>query len=115
MGSTTSGSSPSRGQASVVLVAALAAILDGALVLGIVARGVAREAGAQRAADLAAFAGARAMSPGAMLNGPARSFTSPDPRQWVDHSAQRALALAPPPQVAELVLVALDPDRRRRA
>jgi LAS superfamily LD-carboxypeptidase LdcB len=53
-----------RGQASVLLVAGLAAILVGALVLGIVARGVAREAGAQRAADLAALAGARAMHAG---------------------------------------------------
>jgi hypothetical protein len=51
----------SRGQASVLLVGGLAALLVGVLVLGAVARGVAREAGAQRAADLAALAGARAM------------------------------------------------------
>jgi hypothetical protein len=50
-----------RGQASVLLVGGLAALLVGVLVLGAVARGVAREAGAQRAADLAALAGARAM------------------------------------------------------
>jgi soluble lytic murein transglycosylase-like protein len=50
-----------RGQASVLLVGGLAALLVGVLVLGVVARGVAREAGAQRAADLAALAGARAM------------------------------------------------------
>ena len=50
-----------RGQASVLLVAGLAAVLVGALVLGSVTRGVAREAAAQRAADLAALAGARAM------------------------------------------------------
>jgi Transglycosylase SLT domain/D-alanyl-D-alanine carboxypeptidase len=50
-----------RGQASVLLVGGLAAVLVGVLVLGAVARGVAREAGAQRAADLAALAGARAM------------------------------------------------------
>ena len=50
-----------RGQASVLLVGALAAVLVGVLVLGAVARGVAREAAAQRAADLAALAGARAM------------------------------------------------------
>jgi soluble lytic murein transglycosylase-like protein len=49
------------GQATVLLVGALAALLVGVLVLGAVARGVAREAGAQRAADLAALAGARAM------------------------------------------------------
>jgi len=45
----------------VLLVGGLAAVLVGALVLGAVARGVAREAGAQRAADLGALAGARAM------------------------------------------------------
>jgi hypothetical protein len=45
----------------VLLVGGLAALLVGVLVLGAVARGVAREAGAQRAADLAALAGARAM------------------------------------------------------
>ena len=49
------------GQASVLLVGALAALLVGVLVLGAVARGVAREAAAQRAVDLAALAGARAM------------------------------------------------------
>ena len=49
------------GQASVLLVAALAAVLVGVVVLGSAARGVAREAAAQRAADLAALAGARAM------------------------------------------------------
>ncbi len=49
------------GQASVLLVGAMAAVLVGVLVLGSAARGVAREAAAQRAADLAALAGARAM------------------------------------------------------
>ena len=44
-----------------LLVGALAALLVGVLVLGAVARGVAREAAAQRAVDLAALAGARAM------------------------------------------------------
>ncbi len=51
----------SGGQASVLLVGALAAVLVGVLVLGAVARGVAREAAAQRAVDLAALAAARAM------------------------------------------------------
>ncbi len=50
-----------RGQASILLVGGLAAVLVAVLVLGAAARGVAREAGAQRAADLAALAGARAM------------------------------------------------------
>jgi soluble lytic murein transglycosylase-like protein len=53
--------SASRGQATILLVAGLAAVVVGALILGAVARGVAREAGAQRAADLGALAGARAM------------------------------------------------------
>jgi D-alanyl-D-alanine carboxypeptidase/Transglycosylase SLT domain len=50
-----------RGQAAVLLVGALAAVLVGVLVLGAVARGVAEEAAAQRAVDLAALAGARTM------------------------------------------------------
>jgi soluble lytic murein transglycosylase-like protein len=45
----------------VLLVGAMAAVLVGVLVLGSAARGVAQEAAAQRAADLAALAGARAM------------------------------------------------------
>jgi hypothetical protein len=49
------------GQASALLVGAMAAVLVGVLVLGSAARGVAREAAAQRAADLSALAGARAM------------------------------------------------------
>jgi soluble lytic murein transglycosylase-like protein len=49
------------GQASLLLVGGLAAVLVGVLVLGAVARGVGREAAAQRAADLAALAGAAAM------------------------------------------------------
>jgi hypothetical protein len=50
-----------RGQASVLLVGGLAAVLVGVAVLGAVARGVATEGAAQRAADLAALAGARVM------------------------------------------------------
>jgi Transglycosylase SLT domain/D-alanyl-D-alanine carboxypeptidase/Putative Flp pilus-assembly TadE/G-like len=49
------------GQASVLVVGALVAIVLGALVLALVGRGGGREARAQRAADLAALAGARAM------------------------------------------------------
>jgi hypothetical protein len=51
----------SGGQASVLLVAGLAAILVGAVVLGAAGRAAGREGSAQRAADLAALAGARAM------------------------------------------------------
>ena len=50
-----------RGQASILIVGGLAGVLIGALVLGAVARAVGREGEAQRAADLAALAGARAM------------------------------------------------------
>ena len=50
-----------RGQASILLVGGLAGVVVGALVLGAVTRAVGREGAAQRAADLAALAGARAM------------------------------------------------------
>jgi hypothetical protein len=50
-----------RGQASILLVAGLAAILLGAVVLGSAERAAGRAGSAQRAADLAALAGARAM------------------------------------------------------
>jgi hypothetical protein len=49
------------GQAAILLVAGLAAILVGAVILGAAARAVGREGASQRAADLAALAGARAM------------------------------------------------------
>ena len=49
------------GQALLLLIGALAAVLVGAFVLGAVARGVGAEGRDQRAADLAALAGARAM------------------------------------------------------
>ena len=50
-----------RGQASILLVGGLAGVLVGALVLGMVARALGREGATQRAADLSALAGARAM------------------------------------------------------
>jgi soluble lytic murein transglycosylase-like protein len=50
-----------RGQASVLLVAGLAAILVGAVILGAAERAAGRGGNAQRAADLAALAGATAM------------------------------------------------------
>ena len=50
-----------RGQAGLLLVAALLALIVGAFVLGGVARGVGVRAEQQRAADLAALAGAKAM------------------------------------------------------
>ena len=50
-----------RGQALLLLVGGLAAVLVGAFVLGAVARGVGVQGRDQRAADLAALSGARAM------------------------------------------------------
>lgn len=50
-----------RGQAAVVLLFALVAVLLGAVALGGVARGLGERAGSQRAADLGALAGARSM------------------------------------------------------
>ena len=50
-----------RGQASIIVVGGLVALVLAALVLALVARGSSREARAQRAADLGALAGARAM------------------------------------------------------
>jgi hypothetical protein len=49
------------GQALLLLVGALAAVAVGAFVLGSVARGVGKQGRDQRAADLSALAGARAM------------------------------------------------------
>jgi hypothetical protein len=53
--------SSDSGQASLIVVGALVALLLGVLVLALVGRGGGREARAQRAADLGALAGARAM------------------------------------------------------
>ncbi|MDX6690341.1 MAG: hypothetical protein QOG15_1798 [Solirubrobacteraceae bacterium] len=50
-----------QGQATILVLGIAMAILLGALVLGAVARGVGVQGGQQRAADLAALAGARAM------------------------------------------------------
>jgi hypothetical protein len=50
-----------RGQASILLIGGLAAVLIGAFVFAAVGRGMTNEGDLQRAADLAALAGARAM------------------------------------------------------
>jgi soluble lytic murein transglycosylase-like protein len=88
------------GQASIVLVAGLAAVLVGALILGAVARGVAREAGAQRAADLGALAGGRAMyGEYGRLFEPATIDGRPNPRH-LSRGAYLALARAAAVRVA---------------
>jgi hypothetical protein len=89
-----------RGQASVLLVGGLAAVLVGVLVLGAVARGVGREAGAQRAADLAALAGARVMYAAyPRLFEPAIVDGRPNPRH-LDRDAYLARARAVAERVA---------------
>src|SRR5947209_17382324 len=55
------GTSRQGGQAALLLVGALGFVLVGALILGAIAAGVGKEGRDQRAADLAALAGARAM------------------------------------------------------
>lgn len=52
---------PERGQATILLLGLTLVVLLGALVLGAVARGIGVQSDEQRAADLAALAGARAM------------------------------------------------------
>ena len=76
-----------RGQIAVLLVGGLLAVGLGALVLGAVARSLGTRDAAQRAADLAALAGARAMRESYdRLFEPARMRGRPNPR----HLAKRA-------------------------
>ena len=80
-----------RGQALLLLMAGIAAVLVGALVLGAVARGVGRTGRDQRAADLAALAGARAMHDAyPRLFEPARLGGRPNPRH-LERAAYLAL------------------------
>jgi hypothetical protein len=70
-----------RGQAAVLLLGALLAMLVGAVILGGVARGIGEAGGRQRAADLAALAGAARMRGDyARLFEPARIDGRPNPR-----------------------------------
>src|SRR3954470_19756129 len=95
-----SGVGDEGGQVLVLLVGALVAVLVGVFVLGAVARGVGRQGEAQRAADLGALAGARAMHAAyprlfepAVLNG------APNPRH-LEKAAYVALARAAALRVA---------------
>lgn len=82
------------GQALLLLVAALAAVSVGAFVLGAVARGVGRQGADQRAADLAALAGARAMRAAyERLFEPAFIGDAPNPRH-LEKGAYLALGRA---------------------
>jgi transglycosylase-like protein with SLT domain/D-alanyl-D-alanine carboxypeptidase-like protein len=83
-----------RGQALLLLVAALAAVSVGAFVLGAIARGVGRQGADQRAADLAALAGARAMRASYQrLFEPALIADVPNPRH-LERAAYLALGRA---------------------
>ena len=83
-----------RGQALLLLVGALAAVSVGAFVLGAVARGIGRQGADQRAADLAALAGARAMRASyERLFEPAFLGDAPNPRH-LEKGAYLALGRA---------------------
>src|SRR4051794_37611788 len=83
-----------NGQALLLLVAGLAATLVGALILGAVARGLGAAGTRQRAADLAALAGARSMHDAyPRLFEPARLAGQPNPRH-LERAAYLALARA---------------------
>jgi len=83
------------GQASILILGGLAGILVGALVLGAVARAIGREGEAQRAADLGALAGARAM----YASYP-RLFEPPSSPSHLDRAAYLALGRAAAQRVA---------------
>jgi Transglycosylase SLT domain/D-alanyl-D-alanine carboxypeptidase/Putative Flp pilus-assembly TadE/G-like len=89
-----------RGQVAVLLVGGLLAVGVGALVLGAVARGLETRDAAQRAADLAALAGARAMRESYdRLFEPPRVAGRPNPRH-LDKDAYVALGRAAAARVA---------------
>src|SRR5919197_5032109 len=88
------------GQALLLLVAGLAATLIGALILGAVARGLGAGGARQRAADLAALAGARSMHEAyPRLFESARLAGRPNPRH-LERAAYLALARAAAEQTA---------------
>jgi hypothetical protein len=88
-----------RGQAAVLIVGGLFGLLLGAAVLGAVARGIGTRSAAQRTADLAALAGARAMLDAyPRLFEPAEVDGAPNPAHlekgaYLDIGRQAALAM----------------------
>src|SRR5919201_1823568 len=89
------------GQALLLLVAGLAATLVGALILGAVARGLGAGGVRQRAADLAALAGARTMHEAyPRLFEPVRLAGRPNPRH-LERAAYLALARAAAERTAQ--------------
>ena len=98
---TAAGLRGAAGQASVLLVGGLAGLLVAALIVGAVARAVGKEADAQRAADLAALAGARAMHANyGRLFAPATIRRRPNP-QHLEKTAYLALGRTAAERVAE--------------
>jgi len=90
----------SAGQASVLMVAGLAGVVIAGVLFGAVARGVGREAGAQRAADLAAVAAGNAMHQSyGRLFAPALIGGEPNPLH-LEKAAYLALARRRAEQVA---------------
>ena len=91
-----------RGQAAILLLAGLCALLVGALVSGAVARGIGARGDAQRVADLAALAGARAMHDAyPRLFEPATADGRPNPFH-IEKAAYLALGRAAAVRVARL-------------
>src|SRR3954451_3450019 len=89
-----------RGQVAVLFVGGLMAVLAGALVLGAFARGLGTRDAAQRAADLAALGGARAMQAAyPRLFEPAVIDERPNPRH-LEKGAYLALGRAAAERVA---------------
>src|SRR3954451_4735548 len=89
-----------RGQVAVLFVGGLMAVLAGALVLGAFARGLGTRDAAQRAADLAALGGGRAMQAAyPRLFEPALIEGRPNPRH-LEKSAYLALGRAAAERVA---------------
>ncbi|MEA2391864.1 MAG: hypothetical protein QOK31_1973 [Solirubrobacteraceae bacterium] len=90
------------GQALLLLVAALAAVLVGAWALGALARGVGVQGSAQRAADLGALSGARAMHDAySRLFEPASLAARPNPRH-LERAAYLGLGRAAATRTARL-------------
>ena len=94
------GSRSAEGQASILLVGGLVGVLIGALVLGAVARAVGREAEAQRAADLGALAGAKAMHAAYPRLFEPRVFAGRPNPEHLDRGAYLALGRAAAERVA---------------
>ena len=94
------GAASARGQVAVLVVGGLLAVALGALVLGAVAKGLGTRDAAQRAADLAALGGARAMHDAYdRLFEPAFLGGRPNPRH-LDREAYLALGRAAAVRVA---------------